>query len=123
MPNTEDFKADLPQMIIDGIQDRKGHKITVVDMTAIEAAPVSRFIIAEGTSNMHVGAIADSVRDTLLERAGVKPYNYDGYSSSEWIVLDYGDTLVHIFHPDARHRYQLEDLWYDATIVNIPDLD
>lgn len=122
MPN-KNISTELPQLIIEGIQDRKGRNITIVDMTRIEDAPVSRFIIAEGTSNMQVGAIADSVRDSLLERAGVKPYNYDGYGISEWIVLDYGDTLVHIFHPEARRRYMLEELWADAKITDIPDLD
>lgn len=122
MPDNS-IQPELTRLIIEGIQDRKGRNITIVDMTQIEDAPVSRFIIAEGTSNMQVGSIADSVRDSLLEREGIKPYNYDGYGISEWIVLDYGDTLVHIFHPDARRRYMLEELWSDASITQIPDLD
>lgn len=114
---------ELSKLIIEGIQDRKGHNISVVDMTHIEAAPVSRFIIAEGNSNMQVGAIADSVREYVLEHGHTKPYNYDGYANAEWIVVDYGDTLVHIFQPEARRRYNLEDLWNDAVITDVPDLD
>lgn len=115
--------TELSKLIIEGIQDRKGHNISIVDMTGIEAAPVSRFIIAEGNSNMQVGAIADSVREYVFEHGQTKPYNYDGYTNAEWIVVDYGDTLVHIFQPEARRRYNLEDLWSDAVITEVPDLD
>ena len=122
MPNKNNIN-DLSKLIIEGIQNRKGRNISIVDMTHIEAAPVSRFIIAEGNSNMQVGAIADSVREFVLENGDTKPYNYDGYTNAEWIVVDYGDTLVHIFQPEARLRYNLEDLWSEAVITDIPDLD
>lgn len=115
--------AQLQQNIIEGIHDRKGRKVTIVDMSHIESAATSMFIIAEGTSTMQVSAIADSVRDYLLEHAGIKPYNYTGYTNSEWIVIDYGHILVHIFLPEARQRYNLEELWSDATITEVPDLD
>ena len=72
---------------------------------------------------MQVTAIADSIRDYLLEKARIKPYNYDGYRNAQWIVIDYGDTLVHVFTPETRQYYNLEELWSDATITRIPDLD
>lgn len=114
---------NLEQLIIEGIQEKKGSRITVVDLSAIESAAASRFIICQGTSSLHVNAIADSVRDYLFEKEHIKPYNYDGYASSQWIVIDYGDTFVHVFLPDVRERYNLEDLWSDARITEIPDLD
>lgn len=120
---TEISQDNLQQLIIDGIQDRKGHNITIVDMSHIDTAATSKFIIAEGTSSMQVAAIADSVRDYLLEHADTKPYNYDGYGNAEWIVVDYGSILVHIFVPETRHKYNLEELWSDAKITQIPDLD
>ncbi len=113
----------MTRMIIEGIQERKGRKITLVDLSQIESSGVSNFIICEGTSSMQVAAIADSVRDYLLEHARIKPYNYDGYQNSQWIVVDYGDTLVHVFLPNERERYNLEELWNDAKITEIPDLD
>lgn len=109
--------------IIDSIHDRKGHDVTVVDLSHIEGSAASNFIICQGSSTTQVNAIADNVREALLERLGVKPYNYDGYTNSEWIVIDYGDTLVHVFLPDTRLRYNLEELWSDAIITNIPDVD
>lgn len=113
----------LQQSIIEGIQERKGKKITIVDMSRIESAATSRFIICQGTSTMQVSAIADSVREYLQEKDGIKPYNYDGYGNSQWIVIDYGDTLVHVFLPEIRERYNLEDLWSDAVITEVADLD
>lgn len=123
MSNTTITPEQLTELIIEGIQERKGHKITCVDLSDIESSGVSKFIICEGTSTMQVSAIADSVRDYLLEKVHVKPYNYDGYQNSQWIVIDYGDTLVHVFLPQERLRYNLEELWSDARITEIPDLD
>lgn len=113
----------LEELIIEGIRDRKGRNITTVDMSAIEAAPVSGFIITEGSSNTQVSAIADSVRDYVQSHGDIKPFNYDGYGQSEWIVLDYGRLMVHIFQREARLRYNLEELWSDAVISELPNLD
>lgn len=115
--------SEIQRLIIEGIQERKGKKITLVDMSEIESAPTQSFVIAQGSSNMNVAAIADSVREYVQKHSGVKPYNYDGYQNSEWIVIDYGWTLVHIFLPHERERYNLEELWSDAVITEVPDLD
>lgn len=113
--------SDILPLIMEGIRERKGRKITTVDMSDIDTAAARRFVICEGTSTQHVAAVADSVREYLLENAGIKPYNYDGYGNSQWIVIDYGDTLVHVFLPETRHLYDLEDLWSDAVITDYPD--
>lgn len=114
---------DITQLIIEGIQERKGKGISIVDLSHIESAATERFIICEGNSTMQVSAIADSIREYLLEHARIKPYNYDGYQNSQWIVIDYGHTLVHVFIPEYRTLYNLEELWSDAKITEIPDLD
>lgn len=115
--------SNIKQLIIEGIQERKGKRISVVDMSAIESAPTEYFIIAQGSSSMQVSAIADSVREYVQQKSEVKPYNYDGYANSEWIVIDYGEIMVHIFLPSVREKYNLEDLWSDAQITEVPDLD
>lgn len=113
----------LTELITAGIQERKGRKIVHIDLTDIESSPAPDFIVCEGTSATHVASVADSVRDYLLEHARIKPYNYDGYGASQWIVLDYGSALVHVFTPDCRERYNIEDLWSDGKITEIPDID
>lgn len=116
-------KADIASLVTESIQDRKGRHITHIDLSDIESAAASTFIICEGTSTMQVAAIADNIREQLQEKAGIKPYNYDGYANAQWIVIDYGDTFVHVFLPEVRQRYNLETLWSDAKMTEIPDLD
>lgn len=115
--------TQLTKLIIEGIQERKGRNIVNIDLTGVDAAVAENFIIAQGNSNMQVTAIADSIREYVQEKSGVKPYNYDGYRNAQWIVIDYGDTIVHVFTPETRQYYNLEELWSDATIDAIPDLD
>lgn len=114
---------DTTQLIIEGIQNRKGRSITIVDLSNIESAAASRFIIAEGTSATQTAAIAESVEEHVRLQSGIKPYGIDQSGSTDWVILDYGDTWVHIFLPQTRHRYNLEDLWSDAIITTVPDLD
>lgn len=114
---------EIQPLIIEGIQQRKGRKIVVVDLSQIEGSATNTFIICQGTSAIQVDAIADSVREHVQQSCGVKPYNYDGYRNSQWIVIDYGDVFVHVFLPDVRERYNLEGLWSDAPVTVIPDLD
>lgn len=113
----------LLDCITESIRDRKGRAITHVDLSAINSTPAANFIICEGSSTTQVSAIADNIREQLLERQGIKPYGYDGYETAQWIVIDYGDTLVHVFQPATRRLYNLEELWSDAKITNLPDLD
>lgn len=113
----------LKKLIIEGIQERKGKRISCVDLSKLETVSTEGFIICEGTSTMQVSAIADSVREYVQKQSGIKPFNYDGYRNSQWIVIDYGSVFVHVFLPDAREYYNLEQLWSDAKITEIPDLD
>ena len=114
---------ELTKLIIEGIQERKGYDIDIVDLSEVDGAAANMFIIAQGNSNMQVAAIADSIREYVQEKSCIKPYNYDGYRNAQWIVIDYGDTLVHIFTPETRQHYNLEELWSDAVIEKVPNLD
>ena len=114
---------ELLNLIVEGIQERKGKNITHVDLTGLEYVSTEHFIICQGTSTMQVSAIADSVREYVQEKSGVKPFNYDGYRNSQWIVIDYGTIYVHVFLPEYREYYNLEQLWNDAEIREIPDID
>lgn len=116
-------KTDITNLIVDGIQEKKGKGIVILDLSAIETAAAHQFVICEGNSTMQVTSIADSIRDYLFEHGGIKPYNYDGYRNAEWIVIDYGDTLVHVFYKEVRQHYNLEELWCDAAITRVPDID
>lgn len=113
----------LETKLIEGIQERKGRSIKVLNMAGINNAGVESFIICQGTSPVHVASVADSVREYVQEKYNIKPFNYDGYKNSQWIVLDYGSVLVHVFTPEWREHYNLEELWSDSDLTEIPDLD
>ncbi|MDD2961098.1 MAG: ribosome silencing factor [Muribaculaceae bacterium] len=113
----------LIDTIIKGIQEKKGISITHVDLHSLAVSSAEDFVICTGRSTSQVSAIADGVREYVQDNTGVKPYNYDGYQNSQWIVIDYGTIYVHIFLPDARQYYNLEELWNDASLRSIPDID
>ena len=113
----------LEASVIESIQNRKGSRITELDLSKLEYAPAMKFIICEGKSTSQVAAIADNIREDLQKEFSIKPYNYDGYRNAQWIVIDYGDLMVHVFQHETRDFYNLEELWSDAEVTVIPDLD
>jgi ribosome-associated protein len=116
-------EKELLPHIIEGLQEKKGKKITVLDLHNIETAPASHFILCNGNTPTQVGALAESVEETVLNHTRRKPANSDRFHSKEWLILDYGEAVVHIFLPETRERYSLDQLWNDAVIEEIPDLD
>lgn len=116
-------KKDISSTIVEAIQDKKGLKITEINLNKIESASTGKYIICQGRSSSQVSAIADGIREDVFKKKGIKPYNYDGYRNSQWIVIDYGDIMVHVFLPETRTYYNLEELWNDAEITEIPDLE
>ena len=115
--------SSLITSITDAIKDRKGRDITVIDLCRLNVSNASYFVIAQGSSPTQVAAIADSVRENVREATGIKPVNYTGYNNSTWIAIDYGSIMVHVFVPDARKFYDMETLWADGEITEIPNDD
>ena len=113
----------LIQQITEGIQDKKGKKIVIADLTKIDDTICNYFVICQGNSPSQVTAIVESVKDFARKGAHVKPYSIDGLRNAEWVAMDYADILVHVFLPEARDFYNLETLWADAKLTSIPDLD
>lgn len=112
----------LISTIVEGIQEKKGKKIKIVDMSKLEA-PCQYFVIAEGDSNTHVMSIATTMCDFVREHLQEKPFSHDGFDNCQWIAIDFGTIIVHIFQPEFREFYDIEHLWADAEITDIPDID
>jgi len=112
----------LIEAIIKGLQEKKGKKITTVDLTRISGAICQYMVICEGNNPNQLSALSDSVWDFARKDAGEKPLSIDGNRNSPWIGMDYGTVLVHIFLPEYRSFYNLENLWADSQITEIPDL-
>ena len=113
----------LIQQITEGIQDKKGKKIVIADLTRIDDTICNYFVICQGNSPSQVSAIVESVKDFTRKGANSKPFAIDGLRNAEWVAMDYSDVLVHVFQPEAREFYNLEHLWADAKLTQIPDLD
>lgn len=114
--------ADLDpelQLAIRCISEKKGHDIIGLDLREI-ASFTEFFIIATGSNQRQVQAIADEINEQLKKQMAARPVRIEGYSSAEWVLLDYGDFIVHIFNNDAREFYDLARLWRDARKVDIP---
>ena len=110
-PTSVDMPKDVAR-VVDLLFDRKALDVTLLDLRGISSA-TDWFIIATGTSDTHVGALADNVVDGL-KQDGVRPLNVEGAREGRWVLIDYFDFVVHVFHPAAREFYQLERLWGDA---------
>lgn len=115
--------SNLSSVIIDAIQDKKGSAVCRIDLAAIPAAPSSEFIICQGKTPSQTTAIADNVSQKVAETLGRKPLRTDGMRNGQWIIVDYGDIMVHIFTPEFREFYNIEDLWSDGKLEQIPDID
>ena len=118
MTNTE----KLVDVITKGIQEKKGEEIVVVDLRRTEGAITSFFVICQGNSPIQVDAIAESVGDMARIDLGEKPVNVNGLETSHWVAMDFVDVIVHIFLPEVRDFYRLEDLWQDAPLTKITEV-
>ncbi len=79
------------------------------------------FVIATGQNDRQVSAIADEIEEKLLEKAGIKPFGREGEDDAQWILLDFGDIVVHVFQPETRELYRIESLWNDAPFVDVKE--
>ena len=113
----------LVKTITEGIQEKKGKNIVVADLTEIEDTICKYFVICEGNTPTQLAAITESVYDYVRKETGEKPFGVDGLRNSQWVALDYSDVLVHIFLPETREFYNLENLWADAKLTEIPNID
>ena len=111
-------RTDIPTRVswaVAAAQDRQA-----IDLKVLKIAEVSDFssffLICSGTSNRQVQAIVDGVMERLRPEK-VRPLHVEGYNNAAWVLLDYGDFVVHVFDPEAREYYSLERLWNDAPDV------
>jgi ribosome-associated protein len=101
--------------------DRKGVEMMVMDLRGISNA-TDFFLIVSGTSDMHVRSIAEHIIEEL-KKEGQRAGHVEGLRAGRWVLLDYIDFVVHVFHPSAREFYQLERLWGDAPTMTLESGD
>jgi ribosome-associated protein len=104
-------------VVADAIFSKKGMDIVLLDVEGLFVLS-DVFVIATGTSRPHVQSLAEHVEERMLQELGLKPLRSEGRSEAEWILLDFGDVIVHLFQSAPREFYGLERLWADAEKVD-----
>ena len=100
--------------------EKKAFGLVALDLREI-ASFTEFFIIASGANQRQVQAICDEIQEQLKKQLNSKPVRIEGYGAAEWVLLDYGDFIVHVFEKNARDFYDLERLWRDAKKVELPE--
>jgi len=100
--------------------NKKAENTIALDLRGISSF-TDFFVICSGTSEPHLKAIANEIQEKLKQDHNVRPQAVDGFPMSQWIVIDYTDVIVHIFHENKRGYYSLEDLWSDAPRLKLPE--
>ena len=121
MIETDETKI-LVNTIIDALQEKKGKKIIIMDLRELEGSICQYFVICQGNTPTQVSALSDSVWDMVVEKLNEKPLGAVGMQEAQWIAMDYGTVMLHIFIPEIREYYNLENLWADANVTEIPDI-
>lgn len=111
--------AELAQLAAFAAGDKKAKEIRILDIRSISSV-ADYFVLCSGSSTTHVKAIADSVEESLTKK-GLLLHHMEGYQNGKWILLDFGDLVIHVMQQDERSFYNLERLWGDAIEVEIPE--
>ncbi len=112
----------LNDLIIDAIQDVKGKNITKFDLRKLGDTPTDFFIICEGESNTQVSSIAERINKRVKDEMKILPHCVEGKTGGKWVLVDYFDTVVHVFYKETRAYYDLDDLWSDAEITHYENI-
>lgn len=115
-----DNSKKMAALAVQALEDKKGEDIKVIDITQVSVL-ADYFVIASGMNKNQVQALVDNVDETL-GRAGYTCRQVEGYQTANWILLDYGDIIVHIFDSENRLFYDLERIWRDGKTVDAASL-
>jgi ribosome-associated protein len=121
MKKKSDGAEVLLETILKGIFEKKGQNVLKIDLRKLETRITDYFVICHASSGTQVSAICDSVDDTVRKETGEKPLHIEGLDNCFWVLLDYGNVIVHVFLEEYRNFYSLESLWADAAIEAMED--
>ena len=119
MAKTKRRSNNLISTIVDSIEEVKGKEINILDLRKLETRVCDYFVICEGASNTQVSAIVNSINKKVSETLKDKAWGIEGMESSQWVLLDYIDVVVHIFQKQKREFYDIEGLWGDAKSIDL----
>lgn len=113
MTKSKGFSEKLLNVVTEELANTKGQNVMVLDLRPLVSF-TDYFVLVTGTSNRHVQALADKVHLKLKKDHRLLPLTFEGFESGQWVLLDYGDFVIHIFQPETRDYYALEEFWGHA---------
>ena len=119
-PSIIDPEEELARLCADGALDKKAENVVILDMRQISSF-TDFFVIVSGASDPQLKAIASSIRGKVRDAIDLRPMAEDGIPGSQWVIIDYGSVIVHIFNNEKREVYGLETLWSDARRIEITE--
>ena len=121
MRKTGKEASRVTESIVKGLFEKKGEKVALIDLRNIENRICDYFVITHAASTKQVDSLAWSVEDIVRKETGNKPFHIEGRENCIWVLLDYGDILVHIFQQPYRDFYNLESLYADGRLTMLED--
>lgn len=115
------YAETVVQSIARGMQEKKAREIVILDLRSIQGAASDFFVICHGDSNTQVDAIARSVEDAVFEDLKENPAHVEGFKNAQWVLIDYISVVAHVFQPEPRQFYGLENCWGDAVATQVTD--
>jgi ribosome-associated protein len=112
--------TELSLLIANAAERKKAEDVVVLDLRGISTF-TEFYVICSGSSEPQLKAIVEEIQEVLRKEADVRARRVDGFPYSQWVVADFGDVIVHVFHESKRHHYALEDLWSDAPRLRLPE--
>ena len=109
----------LAELVVKGMQEKKAADIVVMNLKSLKNAVSDYFIIASANSDTQLDAIATAIEEEVYKAVKQNPWQSEGRTNKEWVLLDYVDVVAHIFLKDKREFYALEELWGDAHIQHV----
>ncbi|OQY05555.1 MAG: ribosome silencing factor [Bacteroidetes bacterium 4572_117] len=122
MVKIENPGEKLVNAIVAGMKEKKAVQISILNLEKLEQAVCDYFVICNAESTTQVSAIADSVGHFTLTEAKEKPFHIEGSDNATWILLDYGNVIVHVFQNEFREFYNIEEFWADAVRTDIDEI-
>jgi ribosome-associated protein len=111
----------LAELVVKGMQEKKASNIVVLNLKSLKNAVSDYFVIASASSDTQLDAIASSIEEEIYKATRQNPWQSEGRTNKEWVLLDYVDVVAHVFLKDKREFYALEELWGDANIKRIEE--
>lgn len=107
---------ELAHLLVETVSDKKASDILIIDLQE-QSTLTDYFLICNGENSRQLGAIADSILDDARQKGQVRAFGREGSTHAGWVLIDFGDVIVHIFSPEKRSFYNLEELWQTSRVV------